>query len=214
MNFTEFKKSDFYKKGKIRYSLSERTFIHVNACSYLTESFDFPTTEENVKEITAYSLERDLITLLHLKKSLQINNFMPMEFRIEIARQWVEVNKCIADLNRTDKSYESFLIIQEPGKYISTHNHNHETNHSITFCYTFEDDAIVSDKLNACTVYQQDKIKIDKVMKYPDSGKFYLEIIDNKPHDSHSDKWRFFWLNDFMEYKETPNSIRDWQKIS
>ena len=228
MNFISLKESNFLTKGKIRYLPAERQFYldNLQACMYVTGLFLPPTCQEDIDEIVNCALPSKVITLLHIQKALKINNFLPIEFRKEIARQWAEVTNCLTSLNRSDFPGESFFLIQEPGMYIAKHSHNIGCSQSVTFCFTLEDDSISIetgfddwhyqnfDKKSNFTIYKKDKIEIEKSVLYPDTGKFYFEITDNKVHDSYSDKWRFFWIYDFSKYEKLPDTIKDWQKIS
>lgn len=219
MDFTALKESNFLAKGKIRYSPIERKFIEDYLCMYVTGLFLPPTCREDIDEIinSVFPSKSKGIALLHIQKVLKINNFLPMEFREEIATQWTEVTNCIMSLNRPDLPRESFFLIQEPGMYVPKHSHTAGCSQTITFCFTLEDDSINNtepDRKSNFTIYKEDKTEIEKSVLYPDTGKFYFEIVDNKLHDSYSDKWRFFWLYDFSNYQEVPDTIRDWQKIS
>ena len=190
-------------------SISRDRFL----CMYDTTTLLPPNDENDIHKM--YSMASYTTNIIHLKKVLRVPNILPADSRQEIARQWTEVTNCIKSLNRSDNQLESLFIPQEPGQLIPIHKHIIESKQIITFCYTFNDESnIISEKPNGCTTYKEDSKTIDKFITYPDQGKCYFEITNNKPHASYSDKWRFFWIYDLSSCQELPDTINDWKKIS
>lgn len=214
MDFVEFKKSKFLLAGKYRWSASKIELYEDYICMYLTGLFLPPKTDEDIEFLIKYPVS-DVITMLHIKQVLRMDDIMSGDFRETITRQWMEVVECVDKLNRSDTPTVSFLLIQEPGMHIPKHTHNKGVSQTITFCYAFGDDltknSINRNYLRVHNHRDQDKVEY----MYPESQKFYFEVMNNNPHESYnSNKWIFYWVYDFPTYEFVPDSIGEWKKIS
>lgn len=214
MDFTEFKKSKFLLAGKFRWSAATTELYEDYICMYLTGLFLPPKTEESIDFLIRYPVS-DVITMLHIKQVLTMNNVMPHEFKEAITHQWAEVVNCIDKLNRSDTPKDCFLLVQEPGMHIPKHTHNKGVSQTITFCFSLDDPSMKNSvNTNYLRVYNhlnQDTVEYI----YPESDKFYFEIKNNNPHESiNSNKWIFFWVYDFTTHQDVPDSIDEWKRIS
>jgi len=202
MNFKRFKDSAFVNLGHSRFDYQTGTYF-LNKPSILFETSIFlrfhhdEINNFNELENKPGGFDKSQ-ALVHLKKALLINDplFLDIEFKKEIARQWLETSTIIDTLEKKPKW--SILLINEPGIVVPKHTHKFQQ--TLTFCYTFEDEkANVFD--NSCLILGSNG---ERKVNFTNDKKSYFTILDFLPHEVRSNEWRFFWVYDFDEYVSIP----------
>ena len=200
MDFKKFANSAFLHVGYTRfdYSSSSKNFLQYESATYDTGPF----YSFNASELAVYnsafknmplSRSRKLLTLCHLSKLLLIHDpdFLELDFKQEIIRQWAEVTDALRLLNASPKI--SQLLIMQPGQTVAKHSHMFQ--HTISFCYTFCQDST--------NTFERSHIiagnGFDKIIPLPNDPCYFM-FYDGLPHGAKSNEWRFFWFNDFAEY--------------
>ena len=199
MNFSNFKNSDFYKLGQLRYDIINHEFKTMGLAFYDTlplthidSKLEYVLDEKYLRPVSL----KQTITLLHLRRALENEcNFVPMEFRLAIAKQWQEVTSMLDKLEK--KPIASFLMIQAPG--MERMNHKHDCPQTFTVCFSFDED----------TVESQDHFVLDstRIAEFPKDNKFYFTFVNDPYHAGPSSKWRFFYFHDFDGYLDIPTDF-------
>jgi len=216
MNFTEFKESHFFYAGRGRYNVINHSFNLEDFAMFDSYSLRMLSS----KDPTLYHFGtpwHKRITTMHLIHALEMrtvdtteSNWMPEDFRELIKHQWIEVSDILNSIldkeqlgnpNKKNRILHSKLLITEPGVPIM--QHVHDCPQTLTVCYKLSED-----KLNST---EPSHFKMGKDMLknsyFPDSDKFIFTMVDDPPHQVHSNEWRFWWFNDFSDYFELPKDL-------
>jgi hypothetical protein len=202
MDFKRFKDSGFINLGHCRFDYQTSTYFlyKINVLFETSISLRFEQHEiNNFNQLENKPSGFDKSqALVHLKKALLINDplFLDIEFKKEIARQWLETSTIIEKLDK--KPRWSILLITEPGIVVSKHTHKFQQ--TLTFCYKFDDErADVFE--DSCFILGPNG---ERQVNFTDDNKFYFTFLDYLPHEVRSNEWRFFWVYDFDEYITIP----------
>jgi len=205
MNFADFRNSSFYKVGRTRFDLKEKEFKKIDyllidtlPLSHIDESKEYMLEETYKRPGSLYHT----VTTTHLRRALEVEkDYLPVEFRKLIAKQWQEVVGIVNKLNSTPVL--SFLFIVPPGASVHKHRHGHIQ--TVTFCYSFDEEQ----------VEHGDYLLMDgKHIDFPEENKFYFTFINNAEHEVFTSKWRFFFLHDFDEYVNVPTDIPNFKYVA
>jgi hypothetical protein len=120
-------------------------------------------------------------------------------FRDMIIDQWAETYDVVNRLKVRPKSVH--FAMQPPGAFWNKHIHSVDCNQTLTFCYGFTEQAIDADEPSGFIVDNGTEHRF----VYPDD-KFYFTFKGNLAHRSISNEWRFFWIYDFDQHIEVPDS--------
>jgi hypothetical protein len=120
-------------------------------------------------------------------------------FRDMIIDQWAETYDIVNRLNVGPKS--AHFAMQPPGSFWKKHIHSTDCKQTLTFCYGFTEQAIEADNPSRFVVDNG----VEHEFVYP-SNRFYFTFRDNLAHRSISNEWRFFWIYDFDQHVEVPES--------
>ena len=120
-------------------------------------------------------------------------------FKDIIIDQWAETYNVIDKLGVAPKSVH--FAMQPPGAFWKKHIHSVDCKQTLTFCYGFAEQAIDSDKPSRFVVDNG----VEHEFVYP-SNKCYFTFRGNLAHQSVSNEWRFFWIYDFDQHIEVPES--------
>ncbi len=123
----------------------------------------------------------------------------------EIVEQWAQTLDIVNQIP-VEPSNVHFAM-QPPGVPLHKHVHSRECKQTVTFCFTFYNNAVTGSEPSRFIISKQDK---DYNFYYP-QGHFYYTFKDNPPHQSISNEWRFFWIHDFDQYVTVP--ANDFQKM-
>lgn len=203
MNFKRFKDSAFLYLGRSRFDYCDGfKFVQRETILYETSVF-FKFYQSEIDKFNKSDYRpggfAKSLTLCHLKKALLINDpqFLDFEFKIEIARQWLEVSNIIEKLGKRPSF--SMLLINEPGVIIPKHSHIFPQ--TLTFCYKFDQERVNAFD-NSCLILGENS---DRKLDFTNDDKFYFTFYDRLPHEVRSNEWRFFWFHDFIDYVDLPN---------
>jgi hypothetical protein len=122
-----------------------------------------------------------------------------LSVRNTIVNQWNETYNVVNKLNVSPKAVH--FAIQPPGASWKKHTHSTNCKQTLTFCYMFTEQAISGDNHSRFIVDNG----TEHSFVYP-SNRFYFTFKDNLKHQSISNEWRFFWIYDFDQYIDIPNS--------
>jgi hypothetical protein len=214
--FQELKQSQFYKNGQLRSTFSGIQVETVNAAfdTMLVESA--PPTEfiwkgRNSRATGLYSNdvngldklgEQNPINLQHLHKVLSIEgDYIPQEFRIEICRQWNEVNEVVNKIKSQSsaKVVASEIFLVCPDTNIGKHRHKF-AKQTLTFGYRFSTDSDGSYLM----LWPNNE---EQHYEFPLSNKFWFTFKDHADHGAQVNSWMFFWFFDFDQHIDIPEEM-------
>lgn len=119
--------------------------------------------------------------------------------RNTIVNQWNETYNTVNKLNVSPKVVH--FAMQPPGALWNKHTHSVNCKQTLTFCYKFDEFAISNDEPSRFVVDNG----TEHSFVYP-GNRFYFTFKDNLKHQSISNEWRFFWIYDFDQYIDVPDS--------
>jgi len=122
-----------------------------------------------------------------------------LSVRNTIVNQWNETYNVVNKLNVSPKAVH--FAIQPPGALWKKHTHSINCKQTLTFCYGFTEQAISGDNPSRFVVDNGTEYSF----VYP-GNRFYFTFKDNLKHQSISNEWRFFWIYDFDQYIDVPDS--------
>ena len=215
MDFRAFQASMFFRVGQSRFHVFGFPTGAEHFCMYDTASITAITS--NDPYIPDYHVPiHKRITPFHLRHALGLvkghvtePDFLPIEFREVITKQWIEVsdicnkitndyNKNIVDSKEKLRVNIGKLLVIEPGKPVSQHVHN--AKQTITMVYFFEEEKILQAENPHFLMGRNFQQKI----YLPDSNKTIFTMINDPPHYVFTNKWSFWWFNDFTNYCTLP----------
>jgi hypothetical protein len=119
--------------------------------------------------------------------------------RNTIVSQWNETYNIVNKIKVRPKA--AHFAMQPPGADWKKHDHSTNCKQILTFCYKFDEFAISNNEPSRFIIDNG----IEHTFIYP-NNKFYYTFRDNLFHKSISNEWRFFWIYDFDQYIDVPDS--------
>ena len=228
MDFKKFRESYFFKVGQSRFSILARQVLPDHFCMYETSSIQAPDSSDPLIPDYVPPLHKR-ITPFHLKLALGLQGakqtergmmtfiehefeFIPPEFKEVIIKQYIEVtdimnrimkehNDKVTDPTKKLRMNVGKLLVSEPGMPIG--QHVHDVKSTVTVVYRFDDDMLKDEDPTHFLMGKRFQTKI----YLPDTDRVIFKMTDDPPHHVHSNRWTFWWFNDFTEYVDLPEGL-------
>jgi hypothetical protein len=123
-----------------------------------------------------------------------------LPLRTAIINQWAETYEVVNRIPVIPSTVH--FAMQPPAAPWKKHNHSMDCKQTLTFCYTFDEHSINNPEPSRFVINNNG---IDYSFIYP-KDKFYFTFRDNMLHESISNEWRFFWIFDFDQYIDIPDT--------
>lgn len=218
MNFVEFKSSLFFKIGQSRFYIFGHPTSPEHFCMFDSMTVKAPDSSDPI--ISDFTIPaHKKITPFHLRHALGLQKSNPKDpecidskFKEIIIKQWIEVtdicnqvlelnNQGITDPTKKLRLNVGKLLITEPGMPIG--QHGHQVKQTLTMVYFFDEDQLVDGDPPNFIMGKDFQHKI----YLPNSNKIIFSMKDDPLHYVFSNKWGFWWFNDFSNYFVYPPNL-------